>query len=117
MGAVGKTERSSILKALDNVSPENELLLIATGEFLGEGFDCPQIDTLFLTFPLSFKGKIVQYVGRTLRSYQGKQSVLVYDYFDPKVPILSRMHARRLKIYTALGFNSAGASFDPAHNP
>ncbi|TMA83462.1 MAG: restriction endonuclease subunit R [Deltaproteobacteria bacterium] len=109
-GAVGKRERSAILKAIDNASPQIELLLIATGEFLGEGFDCPQIDTLFLIFPLSFKGKIVQYVGRALRSYRGKQSVLVYDYFDSKVTILSRMHARRLKTYRALGFRAEEAS-------
>ena len=105
-GAVGKRERVSILTAIENAAPQKELLVVATGEFLGEGFDCPQIDTLFLIFPVSFKGKIVQYVGRTLRSYQGKHNVLVYDYFDQKVPILSRMHARRLKTYKALGFNS-----------
>ena len=105
-GAVGKRERSSILEAMENASPQKELVVIATGQYLGEGFDCPRIDTLFLAFPVSFKGKIVQYVGRTLRSYRGKDSVLVYDYFDPKVPILSRMHTRRLKTYKALGFKT-----------
>ncbi len=106
-GAIGKKERSAVLKAIDNARPEEELLVIATGEFLGEGFDCPQMDTLFLAFPISFKGKVVQYVGRTLRSYQGKKNAWVYDYLDAKVPILSRMHARRLKTYKALGFSPA----------
>ena len=105
-GAVGKRERSSILAAIENASPQKELLVIATGQYLGEGFDCPRIDTLFLAFPVSFKGKVVQYVGRTLRSHRGKDSVLVYDYLDAKVPVLSRMHARRLKTYKALGFKA-----------
>jgi superfamily II DNA or RNA helicase len=123
-GEVGKRERSAILETIKEAPPQKELLVIATGEYLGEGFDCPRLDTLFLTFPVSFKGKIVQYVGRTLRSYQGKDTVLVYDYLDAKVPILSRMHNRRLKTYRALGFSSEEAitpgelvsNLFPSHN-
>jgi superfamily II DNA or RNA helicase len=107
-GEVGKRERSAIIENLRNTSAEREILVIATGEYLGEGFDCPRIDTLFLTFPISFKGKIVQYVGRTLRSYPGKAVVEVYDYCDTEVPVLSRMYSRRLKTYKALGFNADG---------
>ena len=103
-GELGKKERASILASIDNSSPEKELLVIATGQYLGEGFDCPRIDTLFLAFPVSFKGKIVQYVGRTLRTHQDKSSVMVYDYFDFKTAILSKMHFRRLKTYKTLGF-------------
>jgi superfamily II DNA or RNA helicase len=105
-GAIGKKERSLILATIADTSPEKELLVVATGQYLGEGYDCPRIDTLFLVFPVSFKGKIVQYVGRTLRTHQGKKSVLVYDYFDAKVPILNRMHIRRLKTYRTLGFRT-----------
>jgi superfamily II DNA or RNA helicase len=105
-GALGKKERSSILASIENASPHKELLIIATGQYLGEGFDCPRIDTLFLAFPVSFKGKIVQYVGRTLRTHQGKKDVRVYDYFDVKIPILSKMHFRRLKTYRTLGFKA-----------
>jgi len=108
-GALGKRERASILKKIENTSPQKELLVIATGQYLGEGFDCPRIDTLFLAFPVSFKGKIVQYVGRALRNYRGKSSVRVYDYFDAKMPILSKMHFRRLKTYKALGFEAEEA--------
>jgi superfamily II DNA or RNA helicase len=70
----------------------------------GEGFDCPQIDTLFLVFPLAFKGKLVQYVGRALRSFEGKQCVVVYDYADLQVPVLRSMHLKRLRVYKALAF-------------
>ena len=108
-GALGKKQRASILKSIENTSPQKELLVIATGQYLGEGFDCPRIDTLFLAFPVSFKGKIVQYVGRALRNYRGKSSVRVYDYFDAKMPILSKMHFRRLKTYKALGFEAEEA--------
>lgn len=105
-GEVGKRERAAIIEKIQNAPAETELLVIATGEYLGEGFDCPRIDTLFLTFPISFKGKIVQYVGRALRSYPGKRSVEVFDYIDTKVPVLSRMFSRRQKTYKALGFDS-----------
>ena len=57
--------------------PDKELIVIATGQYLGEGFDCPQLNALFLAFPLSFRGKLVQYTGRLLREYEGKTSVTV----------------------------------------
>jgi len=108
-GALAKKKRSAILKSIQDTAPDKELLIIATGQYLGEGFDCPQVDTLFLAFPLSFKGKLVQYVGRALRSYQGKNSVMVYDYVDTQVPVLRKMHARRQKTYKLLRFVSASA--------
>lgn len=103
-GTLGKKKRSAILKSIQDISLEKELLIIATGQYLGEGFDCPQVDTLFLAFPFSFKGRLVQYVGRALRSYQGKSSVRVYDYVDTQVPILRKMYARRQKTYKLLRF-------------
>jgi superfamily II DNA or RNA helicase len=83
---------------------DSALLIIATGQYLGEGFDCPQLDTLFLAFPVSFRGKLVQYVGRVMRSCEGKNLVSVYDYADLQVPVLRRMHAKRLKTFRTLGF-------------
>jgi superfamily II DNA or RNA helicase len=109
-GTVGKKKRSAILDSIRDTGPDKELLIIATGQYLGEGFDCPQVDTLFLTFPISFKGKLVQYVGRILRSHEGKKSVIVYDYADNGVPILRKMHARRLKTYKLLRFVSENDS-------
>ena len=69
-----------MLRSLQDTPSDKELLIIATGQYLGEGFDCPQVDTLFLAFPLSFKGKLIQYVGRALRNHEDKSSVRVYDY-------------------------------------
>ena len=101
---MGKKERIALLESIQKAPEKQPLLVIATGQYLGEGFDCPQIDTLFLAFPISFKGKLVQYVGRILRTYEGKERVLVYDYADVQVPVLKAMHARRLKTYKTLGF-------------
>ena len=104
-GEVGKRQRTTIIETIQNAPSDKEMLVIATGEYLGEGFDCPRIDTLFLAFPISFKGKIVQYVGRALRSYPGKSSVEVYDYCDTQVLVLTKMYNRRLKTYKSLGFD------------
>ncbi len=79
-------------------------MLLATGSFLGEGFDCPPLDTLFLTFPVTFKGRLIQYVGRVLRPMDGKERVDVHDYGDARVPVLARMHSKRLAAYASLGF-------------
>jgi len=105
-GSLGKKTRSAILGSIQGMPSDGELLAIATGQYLGEGFDCPQVDTLFLAFPLSFKGKLVQYVGRVLRSHEAKSSVRVYDYVDTQVPILRKMYAKRQKTYRSLGFAS-----------
>jgi superfamily II DNA or RNA helicase len=108
-GTLGKKRRCAILKSIQDTPPDKELVIVATGQYLGEGFDCPQVDTLFLAFPLSFKGKLVQYVGRALRSHQGKNSVMVYDYVDTQVPILRKMYGRRQKTYKLLRFVPASA--------
>lgn len=104
-GTLGKKDRVAMLQRIQAAPREDDLVVIATGQYLGEGFDCPQIDTLFLAFPISFKGKLVQYVGRALRTYEGKERVAVYDYADVQVPVLKAMHVRRLKTYKALGFS------------
>jgi superfamily II DNA or RNA helicase len=103
-GTLGKKKRSAMLNSLQDAAADKELLIIATGQYLGEGFDCPQVDTLFLAFPLSFKGKLIQYVGRALRSHKAKNSVRVYDYADTRVPILKKMYAKREKTYRSLRF-------------
>src|SRR5688572_3660898 len=77
---------------------------LATGRFIGEGFDDARLDTLFLAMPVSWHGTIAQYVGRLHRSFDGKREVRVYDYADLAVPMLSRMFDRRCKGYEAVGY-------------
>jgi superfamily II DNA or RNA helicase len=87
--------------------PEGEpLLIIATGKYIGEGFDEPRLNTLFLAMPFSWKGTLAQYVGRLHRNYEGKREVRVYDYVDVHVPMLERMYQRRLKGYAELGYQT-----------
>jgi superfamily II DNA or RNA helicase len=105
-GGMGKKARGLVMDDLAMVRPGSGVILVATGSFLGEGFDCPPLDTLFLAFPIAFKGRIVQYVGRVLRPIDGKVRVEVHDYVDVRVPVLARMHARRLPAYASLGFDA-----------
>jgi superfamily II DNA or RNA helicase len=103
-GGLGKRARTALLEQIEATPPEEPLAVVATGQYLGEGFDCPQLDTLFLAFPVSFKGRLVQYTGRLMRAHERKTTVQVYDYADVRVPVLRAMHARRLATYKTLGF-------------
>ncbi len=113
-GSLRKRERDAIVERLASASPAEELVVVATGQYLGEGFDCPQLDTLFLAFPVSFKGRLVQYTGRLMRAHQQKTSVRVYDYVDCRVPVLRTMHSRRLTSYKSLEFKRAQPSLTGA---
>lgn len=103
-GGLGARERRRLLHEIDETPPDAPLLVLATGQYLGEGFDCPQLDTLFLAFPVSFRGRLVQYTGRLLRPHENKTRVRVYDYADTLVPVLQAMHRRRLSTYKTIGF-------------
>lgn len=85
--------------------PESEQrVILATGSYIGEGFDDPRLDALFLAMPISWKGTLQQYVGRLHRLHDNKRVVEVYDYVDPYVRMLSRMYDRRLKGYADMGY-------------
>lgn len=105
-GQMGKKARAAVIERLA-VHPHGELglVLVATSSLLGEGFDCPPLDTLFLAFPIKFKGSVVQCVGRVLRPTDTKTRVEVHDYVDVRIPVLARMHAERRRAYTSLGFD------------
>jgi superfamily II DNA or RNA helicase len=112
-GGMGKKQRRTTAEALASV-PENEpRVILATGSYIGEGFDDARLDTLFLAMPISWKGTLQQYVGRLHRLHDGKRVVQVYDYVDPNVPMLARMYERRLKGYDAIGYTVERADTDP----
>lgn len=77
---------------------------MATGSYLGEGFDCPALDTLFLVAPIAFKGRLVQYVGRIVRPHPGKTVAQVHDYHDAHVGVLAHSLNKRAPGYVSLGF-------------
>ena len=103
-GGMGVRERRAVDAALD-ASQGKERIILATGRYLGEGFDDPRLDTLFLTMPISWKGTLAQYVGRLHRDYQGKNEVIVYDYVDADVSVLARMASKRQTGYHSLGYS------------
>lgn len=103
-GGMKTTVRKEMIAKLAEIPDTEERLIIATGQYIGEGFDDPRLDTLFLAMPFSFKGKMVQYAGRLHRQYRGKTEIRVYDYVDANIPVLLRMHKRRLRAYKALGY-------------
>jgi superfamily II DNA or RNA helicase len=103
-GGMGKKQRRETAAALAAV-PENESrVILATGSYIGEGFDDARLDTLFLAMPISWKGTLQQYVGRLHRLHAEKRFVQVFDYVDGYVLMLARMYERRLKGYAAIGY-------------
>ena len=103
-GGMGKKELRNALDQLNTIPEQDPCVLIATGKFVGEGFDHPRLDTLFLTLPISWRGTVAQYVGRLHRLHKCKREVQVYDYADLNVPMLARMFDRRCEGYEAVGY-------------
>ena len=103
-GGMGKKQRRNIAEALASVAEDEPRAILATGSYIGEGFDDARLDTLFLAMPISWKGTLQQYVGRLHRLHDNKRVVQVYDYVDDEVPMLARMYGRRLKGYGAIGY-------------
>lgn len=94
-----------------NAIPANEpLVVVATGKYVGEGFDLPRLDTLMLAMPVSWKGLIAQYTGRLHRNYPGKNETRIYDYIDLRVPVCDSMYRKRLQGYKAVGYSIAVAN-------
>jgi superfamily II DNA or RNA helicase len=103
-GGMGKKQRREITVALAAV-PENESrVILATGSYIGDGFDDARLDTLFLAMPISWKGTLQQYVGRLHHLHDNKRFVQVYDYVYNYVLMLARMYERRLKGYSTIGY-------------
>jgi superfamily II DNA or RNA helicase len=103
-GGMGVRQRRAVAEQLAAIPDGEPRLLIATGRYLGEGFDDARLDTLFLALPISWRGTLTQYAGRLHRLHGQKTEVVIYDYADLEVPMLARMHERRLRGYRAIGY-------------
>ena len=103
-GGMGKKRRKAIAEQLASIPDGVPRVLLATGSYIGEGFDDSRLDTLFLTMPISWRGTLQQYVGRLHRIHDGKKVVRVFDYVDAQVPMLARMYEKRIKGYRAIGY-------------
>jgi superfamily II DNA or RNA helicase len=108
-GGMGKKQRRTIAEAIAAVPESEPRVILATGSYIGEGFDDARLDTLFLAMPISWKGTLQQYVGRLHRLHDAKHIVRVYDYVDSQVLMLARMYARRLNGYGAIGYRIGAA--------
>ena len=94
------------LQRLQTISPSEPLVIVATGKYVGEGFDYPRLDTLFLALPISWKGLVAQYAGRLHRENEGKKDVRIYDYIDIHEPVCDSMYRKRLKGYASIGYKT-----------
>ena len=103
-GGMGTRQRREIMQRLEDVPETEERVLVATGRYVGEGFDDARLDTLFLAMPISWRGTLAQYVGRLHRLHAAKREVLVHDYVDGAVPALRRMSEKRVRGYESLGY-------------
>jgi superfamily II DNA or RNA helicase len=103
-GGMGRKQRILLMDQLKNIPEDEERLIIATGRYLGEGFDDARLDTLFLALPIAWRGTVAQYAGRLHRNYDRKSEVVIYDYVDDQVPVLAGMFGKRKKGYKAIGY-------------
>lgn len=105
-GAGTTREKREAMQRLQTIPDSEQLVIVATGKYVGEGFDYPRLDTLFLALPISWKGLLTQYAGRLHREYEGKKDVRIYDYIDIHEPICNSMYRKRLKGYAAIGYKT-----------
>ena len=106
-GGLGQKARRELANRLETIADAQERVLIATGRYVGEGFDDARLDTLFLTMPISWRGTLAQYAGRLHRIHPNKHEVIVYDYVDGQVPVLARMSLKRITGFKSLGYSVA----------
>ena len=117
VGADSAKEKRLALQNLQSIPTSESLVIVATGKYVGEGFDYPRLDTLFLTMPIAWKGNVEQYAGRLHREYAGKNEVCIYDYVDIHIPLCDSMYRKRLKGYSRAGYGKNVASYTSGKNP
>ena len=105
-GGMGIKKTAEAFEKISSISVNKPFVLVATGSFIGEGFDEPRLDTLFLAMPISWKGTLQQYAGRLHRLCRGKKDVQIYDYVDIHIKMLENMYGKRLKGYASIGYKA-----------
>jgi superfamily II DNA or RNA helicase len=103
-GGMGKKQRKHLMDQVAAIPVDEPRVIVATGRYLGEGFDDARLDALFLALPISWRGTLIQYAGRLHRANAAKSEVVIYDYVDFEVPVLAKMHARRRSGYKTMGY-------------
>jgi superfamily II DNA or RNA helicase len=106
IGSMPDKDKKAANEQLRTLTTSDSFIVIATGKYVGEGFDCPMLDTLFISMPIAYKGKVAQYTGRLHRLFEGKGDVYVYDYVDMHVPLLEKMYHKRLRGYRDVGYKA-----------
>ena len=104
VGSESTKEKRQKMEQLQSIPSTEPLVIVATGKYVGEGFDYARLDTLFLVSPVAWKGIVAQYAGRLHREFEGKQDVQIYDYIDIRVPVCESMYRKRLKGYSSIGY-------------
>jgi len=110
IGKNSAKEKRETLERLCSIPKDEQFVIVATGKYVGEGFDEPRLDTLFLAAPISWKGTLQQYAGRLHRSYEGKENVIVYDYVDVHIKMLESMYHKRVSGYSGMGYKALSES-------
>lgn len=105
-GTCTAKEKREALQRLQEIPADEPLVIVATGQYVGEGFDYPRLDTLFLALPISWKGRLEQYAGRLHRENDGKKDVRIYDYIDIHEPLCDNMYHNRLRAYASIGYQT-----------
>ncbi len=113
-GGMGVKKTSEMMAEINSIPDTESFVLVATGSYIGEGFDEARLDTLFLVMPIAWKGTLQQYAGRLHRFSEHKKDVQIYDYVDIHVKMLEKMYGKRLKGYAAIGYKAKAASFPEA---
>jgi superfamily II DNA or RNA helicase len=113
VGTNSVKQKKQTMEFLENAPQDKPFIIIATGKYVGEGFDYPRLDTLLLASPIAWKGTLSQYAGRLHREYPGKQNVMIYDYVDIQIPVLERMYHKRLTGYAQIGYKTLAAYNQP----
>ncbi len=114
-GGMGKKQRKKLAEQIADAPADQPRVIVATGRYLGEGFDDERLDTLFLALPISWRGTLTQYAGRLHRLNGAKKEVLIYDYADLNVPVLAKMYAKRRIGYKAIGYDITTSDRTPSN--